>query len=151
MVTAAIFDIDGTLLDSVDAHAHAWQDAFADFNVQVGFDAVRSQIGKGGDQLLPVFLSQAQQAEFGDKLEQHRGKLFKSRYLGGYPPVPRGSGPVPPPAVCRGPSCARVPPRRVTSSKPTRGSPASRAWLTPPHPLPTPNAPSRIRTFSRPR
>ena len=28
---AAIFDIDGTIVDSVDQHAHAWQDAFRDF------------------------------------------------------------------------------------------------------------------------
>ena len=89
MITAAIFDIDGTLLDSVDAHAHAWQDAFADFGVTVDFAAVRSQIGKGGDQLRPVFLSAAQREEFGDKLEAHRGKLFKSRYLASIRPFPR--------------------------------------------------------------
>ena len=91
MVTAAIFDIDGTLLDSVDAHAHAWQDAFADFGHDFAFDAVRSQIGKGGDQLLPVFLSEEQRAEIGDKLEEHRGKVFKERYLAGlkaFPKVP---------------------------------------------------------------
>ncbi len=48
---AIIFDIDGTLIDSVDLHAKAWQDAFAHFGVKVSFSDVRSQIGKGGDQL----------------------------------------------------------------------------------------------------
>ena len=89
MVTAAIFDIDGTLIDSVDAHAHAWQDAFADFGHEIAFDAIRSQIGKGGDQLLPVFLSDAQRFEIGDELEAHRGKVFKDRYLSGLRPFAR--------------------------------------------------------------
>ena len=91
MVFAAIFDIDGTLLDSVDAHAHAWQDAFADFGFTFEFDAMRSQIGKGGDQLLPVFLTEAQRQDIGEKLEAHRSELFKARYLPGlraFPQVP---------------------------------------------------------------
>ena len=57
MPKAVIFDVDGTLLDSVDLHANAWVDAFRDFGHEVGFQDVRKQIGKGGDQLLPVFLS----------------------------------------------------------------------------------------------
>jgi HAD superfamily hydrolase (TIGR01509 family) len=89
MVTAAIFDIDGTLIDSVDAHAHAWQDAFADFGHEIAFDAIRSQIGKGGDQLLPVFLSDAERSEIGDKLEAHRSEVFKERYLSGLRPFAR--------------------------------------------------------------
>ena len=58
MTEAVIFDIDGTLLDSVDLHAQAWQEAFAHFGRQIAFDEIRSQIGKGGDQLLPVFLDE---------------------------------------------------------------------------------------------
>ena len=82
MVKAIIFDVDGTLVDSVDLHARAWQDAFADFGHPVAFDAVRGQIGKGGDQLLPVFLSQDEIEAMGDALEKHRGDILHSRYLG---------------------------------------------------------------------
>ncbi|HLX38292.1 MAG TPA: HAD family phosphatase, partial [Candidatus Binataceae bacterium] len=57
MIKAVIFDIDGTLLDTVDLHARAWQEAFRHFGHEFPFEQVRSQIGKGGDQLLPVFLS----------------------------------------------------------------------------------------------
>ncbi len=53
MSKAVIFDVDGTLVDSVDLHAEAWQEAFRDFGHEVGFQEVRSQIGKGGDQLMP--------------------------------------------------------------------------------------------------
>ncbi|MCY0389109.1 HAD family hydrolase [Robbsia sp. Bb-Pol-6] len=81
MPQAAIFDIDGTLIDSVDLHASAWQEAFAKFGHDVTFEQARSQIGKGGDQLLPVFLSDAEQADHGEELEAWRGKHFKSRYL----------------------------------------------------------------------
>ncbi len=81
MVRAVIFDIDGTLLDSVDLHARAWVEAFADFEHRVEFQAVRDQIGKGADQLLPMFLSKAQIEADGKELERHRSLLFKRRYL----------------------------------------------------------------------
>ncbi len=81
MPQAAIFDIDGTLVDSVDLHALSWHEAFAKFGYQVTFEQARSQIGKGGDQLLPVFLSDAEVENQGKDIEAFRGKLFKSKYL----------------------------------------------------------------------
>jgi phosphoglycolate phosphatase-like HAD superfamily hydrolase len=81
MPRAAIFDIDGTLVDSVDLHARAWHEALVKFGHQVTFEQARSQIGKGGDQLIPVFLSEAEQKDHGEAMEEWRGKLFKSKYL----------------------------------------------------------------------
>jgi HAD superfamily hydrolase (TIGR01549 family) len=81
MPKAVIFDVDGTLIDSVDLHARAWVDAFHDYGHEVGFDAVRKQIGKGGDQLMPVFLSQKELDAKGKELEEHRGQVLKDRYL----------------------------------------------------------------------
>ena len=81
MPQAAIFDIDGTLVDSVDLHASAWQEALVKFGHHVTFEQARSQIGKGGDQLIPVFLSEAEQKDHGEEMEEWRGKLFKSKYL----------------------------------------------------------------------
>ena len=81
MPQAAIFDVDGTLIDSVDLHAMAWHDALTRFGHPVGFDQVRAQIGKGGDQLIPVFLSEAEQQDHGEDMEAWRGKRFKDAYL----------------------------------------------------------------------
>ena len=81
MPKAIIFDVDGTLVDSVDLHAAAWQRALAHFGHQVSYEDVRGQIGKGGDKLIPVFLSAAQRLDYGKALEKWRGDLFRSEYL----------------------------------------------------------------------
>ena len=78
---AVIFDIDGTLVDSVDLHAQAWQEAFRYYGHDINYTAIRSQIGKGGDQLMPVFLSKNELREKGDALEKYRSALFKAKYL----------------------------------------------------------------------
>ncbi|MBV8895268.1 MAG: HAD family hydrolase [Acidobacteriaceae bacterium] len=88
MPKAIIFDIDGTLLDSVDLHAQAWQEAFRHFGHEVGYEEVRGQIGKGGDQLLPVFLSQDEIKQRGKQIEEYRGDLFKRKYLDKVKPFP---------------------------------------------------------------
>lgn len=81
MPDALIFDIDGTLLDSVDLHARAWQEAFQHFGHDFQFEKIRSQIGKGGDQLIPVFLSEDERKRYGKKLEEYRADLFKRKFL----------------------------------------------------------------------
>jgi phosphoglycolate phosphatase-like HAD superfamily hydrolase len=81
MTKAVIFDVDGTLVDSVDLHAKAWQDAFHDFGHDLDYHAIRGQIGKGGDQLMPVFLSPETLERHGAALEHHRSQIFKTNYL----------------------------------------------------------------------
>lgn len=80
-ITTILLDIDGTLVDSVDYHALAWQEAFQYFEKDYSFEKVRSQIGKGGDQLMPVFLTKEEIEEFGKELETYRGEHFKQNYL----------------------------------------------------------------------
>jgi HAD superfamily hydrolase (TIGR01509 family) len=88
MIKAVIFDIDGTLVDSVDLHAQAWKEAFKHFGKDIPFEMVRHQIGKGGDQLVPVFFSREELEEFGEQLEEFRGELFKSDFLKRVRPFP---------------------------------------------------------------
>ena len=56
MLKAVIFDVDGTLIDTVDFHAASWVETFRRYGFKIPHDEVRAQIGKGGDQLMPVFL-----------------------------------------------------------------------------------------------
>src|SRR2546421_13111144 len=89
MIEAVIFDIDGTLIDSVDFHATAWVKAFKKFGKDVKFYEARRQVGKGGDQYLPVFLTQKEIREFGKDLEEERGRIFKRNYMSKIKPFPK--------------------------------------------------------------
>lgn len=80
-LVAAIFDIDGTLTDSVDIHAMAWQEALRHFHHDVSYERVRRQIGKGGDQLLKTLLSPKDLDAHGEELDKVRGELFKRKYM----------------------------------------------------------------------
>ncbi|HEY0006615.1 MAG TPA: HAD family hydrolase [Pyrinomonadaceae bacterium] len=81
MIKAVIFDIDGTLVDSVDLHAQAWKEAFKHFGKEIPYEQVRKQIGKGGDQLMPVFFSREELDQFGEEMEAYRGELYKRDFL----------------------------------------------------------------------
>jgi phosphoglycolate phosphatase-like HAD superfamily hydrolase len=90
MLKTVIFDVDGTLVDSVDQHARAWVEAFAERGYRLEFVAVRHQIGKGGDQLMKEFLSAQEIEAFGGKLEKERSQIFRKKYLpsvAGFPTV----------------------------------------------------------------
>lgn len=80
-VKAVIFDVDGTLIDSVDQHALAWLKTLRRFGVGPSFEEVRGQIGKGGDQLMPVFLPPDLLEERGEEIERFRVELFKREFL----------------------------------------------------------------------
>lgn len=86
---AVLFDIDGTLIDSVDFHAEAWVRALGHFGIEVGFDEVRGQIGKGGDQFLPVFVPPERLAREQKQIESFRREMFKRDYLRRIRPFPQ--------------------------------------------------------------
>ena len=81
MLQAVIFDVDGTIVDSVDLHAEAWKVAFEKFGKTFPFHDIRRQIGKGSDQLLPVFFSEQELAQFGEDLDEYRSKIFKKEFM----------------------------------------------------------------------
>lgn len=81
MFEAVIFDVDGTIVDSVDLHAEAWRVAFEKFGKTFSFNEIRRQIGKGSDQLLPVFLSKEELDQFGEDLDEYRSEIFKKDYM----------------------------------------------------------------------
>jgi hypothetical protein len=52
---AVFSDIDGTLVESNWLHAAAWRDPFAVIDIPLDIETLRKQIGKAGDQLIPLF------------------------------------------------------------------------------------------------
>lgn len=80
-IQAVILDVDGTLVLSNDAHAHAWVEAFADSGYEVPFEKVRPLIGMGGDQVLPKLVPGLNDKEGeGKAISQKRKELMLNRY-----------------------------------------------------------------------
>lgn len=89
MTKGFVFDIDGTLVDSVDLHARAWQEAFGHFGWEIPFEDIRSQIGKGGDQLMPAFLPREVVERRGEEIADWRAERFHREYLPRVRPFPK--------------------------------------------------------------
>jgi HAD superfamily hydrolase (TIGR01509 family) len=81
MVKAVLFDVDGTLVDSNDAHAHAWVRAFSEHGIDVAFADVRRAIGMGGDKLMPHVSDITEDSALGRKIAERRKQIFKNDCL----------------------------------------------------------------------
>jgi HAD superfamily hydrolase (TIGR01509 family) len=89
VICAAIFDLDGTLVDSNEFHVLAWQETFRHFGKEIPLERLREQIGKGGDQYLPVFLDEIEMLKFGEEADKLHGEIFKKKYLPQVRPFPK--------------------------------------------------------------
>ena len=85
---AVILDMDGTLIDSNDAHVRAWVEALRAHGHEVSEADIRPWIGMGGDNLLPAAVKISKESEEGKKVSDERGESFKSRYLPRLKPFP---------------------------------------------------------------
>ena len=86
---AVLLDVDGTLVDSNDAHAYSWADALAELGYEKGFADVRPLIGMGGDNLLPTLLGIESESEEGKRLSERKRELFQRDYLQTIRPFPQ--------------------------------------------------------------
>ncbi len=80
-VAAVLFDVDGTLVDSNDAHAHAWVAAFAEEGIEIDFMHVRRCIGMGGDKLMPAVSGVEEDSAAGAAIARRRSTIFAERFL----------------------------------------------------------------------
>ncbi|VTR93127.1 had-superfamily subfamily variant 1 : Uncharacterized protein OS=Sorangium cellulosum So0157-2 GN=SCE1572_50600 PE=4 SV=1: HAD_2 [Gemmata massiliana] len=80
-VRGVLLDIDGTLVESNDAHAHAWVKALAESGKAVAFETVRPLIGMGGDKLLPKVCGLDAESPEGKRISDRRAAIFLSEYL----------------------------------------------------------------------
>lgn len=81
MVKAVLCDIDGTLVDSNWLHAEAWQRAFGEMGIVLDREDVRRQIGKGGDELIPVFVAWWKREAVEEPLKRYREWIFRQDFL----------------------------------------------------------------------
>jgi HAD superfamily hydrolase (TIGR01509 family) len=83
-----LLDIDGTLVASNDAHAHAWVQALAEHGIRAPFERVRPLIGKGGDKLLPEVSGIREDTAEGKQISKRRREIFLRDYLPKLRPTP---------------------------------------------------------------
>ena len=89
MIKALLCDIDGTLVQSNWLHAEAWQAAFKGLGIDLEVEELRRQIGKGGDELVPVFVPWWKQKCVQEPLEAYRKFLFQHDYLSRVEALPK--------------------------------------------------------------
>lgn len=89
MKAGVILDIDGTLLASNSAHAHAWFDALADFGWDVPLVRLQYLIGMGGGRVLHVLYPQMNEEEgIGKVIATRRRHIFMGHYAPTLQPTP---------------------------------------------------------------
>ena len=76
-----ILDVDGTLIDSNDAHAASWVDTLTEAGQDVPFARLRLMIGMGGDKLLPTATGIEIDSPEGERLASRRKEIFHEHYL----------------------------------------------------------------------
>lgn len=81
MPTAAIVDIDGTLIDTNYHHTLAWYRAFAEFGYEPAAWRIHRHIGMGGDQLVEAVAGDDAEREHGDGIREAE-KGFYAELIG---------------------------------------------------------------------
>jgi phosphoglycolate phosphatase-like HAD superfamily hydrolase len=80
MVRGALLDIDGTFLDSNDAHAAAYADVFAEEKIDVPFARLRTLIGMGSEKLLPA-VGIEPHSRVAERVGRRKKEVFATKYL----------------------------------------------------------------------
>ena len=80
-VRGVIFDVDGTLVDSNDAHAHAWVRALHEAGHGVAYEDVRRLTGIGGNKLLQRVTGLDSTSDLARLASQRRAEIFRRDYL----------------------------------------------------------------------
>jgi HAD superfamily hydrolase (TIGR01549 family) len=76
MTTAAILDIDGTLVDTNYHHAIAWYRAFRWHRVTLPLWRIHRHVGMGGDQLVGAVAGEEVERRVGDEIRETEAKLY---------------------------------------------------------------------------
>jgi HAD superfamily hydrolase (TIGR01509 family) len=85
---SVLLDVDGTLVDSNAAHAHAWAQALAEAGFDIDLPRIRTLIGVGGDRLVEELTGIPRDADRNAALNARRSKLFLERWIRDVRPLP---------------------------------------------------------------
>lgn len=89
MLHGVIFDVDGTLVDSNEQHAMAFEEAFREFGYAIPFEKIRPLIGMGGDKLIPAALEREVDDDEVKAIGDLKSKIFERKYLETVKPFPK--------------------------------------------------------------
>ena len=76
-----LLDVDGTLVDSNDAHAQAFEAAFAHAELEVAASRIRSLIGMGGEQLIEQLTGLPSSHRKHRAIAKQHGEIFRTQWL----------------------------------------------------------------------
>jgi phosphoglycolate phosphatase-like HAD superfamily hydrolase len=88
--SAVLLDVDGTLVDSNDAHAHAWVETLGNHGIEVSFARVRRMIGMGGDRLVAEITDWPRDGKKARQLQDEYAAVFAERWLRHVTPIDGG-------------------------------------------------------------
>lgn len=81
-IKAVLFDLDGTLVDSNDAHVRVWSEVFRGEGHDIPDAVIAGQIGKGGDLLVPALLPDLPEDRC-EAMGKAHGRIYGERFLDG--------------------------------------------------------------------
>ena len=76
LMTVAVLDIDGTLVDTNYHHAIAWYRAFREHGIVLPIWRIHRHIGMGGDQLVAALTDDQTEEERGDDIRDSEKRLY---------------------------------------------------------------------------
>lgn len=80
-IAAVLLDIDGTLLDSNEAHSRAWVDVGREIGMPIHYEDVRPLIGMGSDKVTPRLTGFELDSPEGKRIGKRHGEIYRGRYL----------------------------------------------------------------------
>lgn len=87
-IHSVLLDVDGTLIDSNEQHAHAWHDYLKNKGINVPVERLSLMIGMGGDKLLTELYRRKLSEKEIKKMSQERDELYLASYASRVKPIP---------------------------------------------------------------
>jgi phosphoglycolate phosphatase-like HAD superfamily hydrolase len=88
-IRGIVFDVDGTLLDSNDAHAEAWLHALNSHHCRVSLEEVRKVVGMNAEMLVSTLAGATLDSSERHAIRLEKNRLYRERYLDSVKPFPR--------------------------------------------------------------